>query len=50
MTIDGESFELKPGRYVYVTPESKRHIAPGSSGLRYIAIGAPAGGEHGGRI
>ncbi len=22
MTIDGESFELMPGRYVYVTPES----------------------------
>ena len=50
MTIDGESFELMPGRYVYVTPESKRHIAPGSSGLRYIAIGAPADGTHGGRI
>ncbi len=50
MTIDGESFELMPGRYVYVTPESKRHIAPGSSGLRYVAIGAPAGGVHGGRI
>jgi mannose-6-phosphate isomerase-like protein (cupin superfamily) len=50
MTIDGDSFELLPGRYVYVTPESKRHIAPGSSGLRYIAIGAPADGKHGGRI
>ena len=50
MTIDGESFELVPGRYVYVTPESKRHIAPGSSGMRYIAIGAPADGKHGGRI
>jgi mannose-6-phosphate isomerase-like protein (cupin superfamily) len=50
MTIDGESFELLPGRYVYVTPESRRHIAPGSSGLRYIAIGAPADAKHGGRI
>ena len=50
MTIDGESFELVPGRYVYVTPESRRHIAPGSSGMRYIAIGAPADGKHGGRI
>ena len=50
MTVDGESFELAPGRYVYVTPESKRHIDPGSSGLRYVAFGAPADGEHGGRI
>jgi hypothetical protein len=50
MTIDGDSFELVPGRYVYVTPESKRHIAPGPSGLRFVAIGAPAGGKHGGRI
>jgi len=50
MTIDGESFELLPGRYVYVTPESRRHIAPGPSGLRYIAIGAPADAKHGGRI
>ena len=50
MTIDGESFELVPGRYVYVTPESRRHIAPGLGGMRYIAIGAPADGKHGGRI
>ena len=50
MTVDGDSFELIPGRYVYVTPESKRYIEPGSSGLRYIAIGAPADAQHGGRI
>ena len=50
MTIDQESFELMPGRYVYVTPESRRHIDPGPNGLRYIAIGAAAGGVHGGRI
>ncbi len=50
MTIDGETLGLVPGHYVYVTPESKHHIAPGSSGLRYVAIGAPAEGKHGGRI
>jgi mannose-6-phosphate isomerase-like protein (cupin superfamily) len=50
MTIDGDSFELVPGRYVYVTPEARRHIDPGPSGLRYIAVGVPAGGKHGGRI
>ncbi|HEY5161229.1 MAG TPA: cupin domain-containing protein [Gaiellaceae bacterium] len=50
MTVDGESFELQPGRYVYITPESKRHIDPGPNGLRYVAFGAPAAGKHGGRI
>lgn len=50
MMVDGDSFELVPGRYVYVTPESKRHIAPGPGGLRYIAFGAPADAQHGGRI
>jgi len=50
MTVDGESFELQPGRYVYITPESKRHIDPGRNGLRYVAFGAPAAGKHGGRI
>jgi uncharacterized cupin superfamily protein len=50
MTIDGGSFELLPGRYVYVTPESKRHIDPGPNGLRYVAFGAPADAKHGGRI
>jgi mannose-6-phosphate isomerase-like protein (cupin superfamily) len=50
MTVDGESFELQPGRYVYVTPESRRHIDPGPNGLRYVAFGAPAAGKHGGRI
>jgi mannose-6-phosphate isomerase-like protein (cupin superfamily) len=50
MTIDGESFELLPGRYVYVTPESRRHIDPGPNGLRYLAFGAPADAKHGGRI
>ena len=50
MTVDGESFELQPGRYVYITPESKRHIDPGPNWLRYVAFGAPAAGKHGGRI
>jgi quercetin dioxygenase-like cupin family protein len=50
MTVDGESFELVPGRYVFVTPESRRHIDPGPDGLRYVAFGAPAAGKHGGRI
>jgi len=50
MTIDGETVELVPGRYVFVTPESRRHIAPGPEGLRYLVVAAQADGVHGGRI
>jgi quercetin dioxygenase-like cupin family protein len=49
MTIDGEKIELVPGRYVFVTPESRRHVAPGAEGVRFIAIGVAADHEHSGR-
>jgi len=49
MTIDGEKVELLPGRYVFVTPESRRHIAPGDEGVRFIAIGVSADHEHTGK-
>ena len=49
MTIDGEEIELIPGRYVFVTPESKRNITPGSGGVRLVAIGVAADHEHSGR-
>ena len=49
MTVDGEEIELVPGRFVFVTPESKRHIAPGAEGVRFIAVGVPADTRHGGR-
>lgn len=49
MTIDGEQLEMRPGRYIFVTPESKRHIAPGPEGIRFVAFGAQASGHHGGR-
>ncbi|MGD0167591.1 MAG: cupin domain-containing protein [Gaiellaceae bacterium] len=42
MTIDGDTIDLKPGRYVFVTPESRRHIAPGAEGIRFLAVGARA--------
>lgn len=45
MTVDGERLELVPGRYVWVTPESRRQITPGSEGVRFVVVGAPAGGK-----
>jgi mannose-6-phosphate isomerase-like protein (cupin superfamily) len=49
MTIDGETVELTPGRYVFVTPESRRHIAPGAEGIRFVAFGVSADHQHEGR-
>jgi mannose-6-phosphate isomerase-like protein (cupin superfamily) len=43
MVVDGEDVELKPGRFVYVEPESKRQILPGDEGLELICVGAPPG-------
>ena len=49
MTVDGDLIELVPGRYVFVTPESRRHIAPGAEGVRFLAVGALAGTSFGAR-
>ena len=35
--------ELKPGRYVFVEPGSKRKILPGDEGLRMICVGSTPG-------
>ncbi|HEU0304320.1 MAG TPA: cupin domain-containing protein [Gaiellaceae bacterium] len=43
MVVDGEDVELKPGRYVYVEPGSKRRIYAGDEGLQVIAVGSPPG-------
>jgi uncharacterized cupin superfamily protein len=43
ITVDGEDVELKPGRYVLVSPESKRKVWPGPDGMKLIIVGAPVG-------
>jgi uncharacterized cupin superfamily protein len=45
--IDGDAVELKSGRCVFVTPESRRKIVAGADGLRCLAIGTPAGSYRG---
>jgi uncharacterized cupin superfamily protein len=47
ITIDGDELELKIGRCVFVTPESRRKIVAGAKGLRCLAIGTPAGSYRG---
>lgn len=41
--IDGEDVELRPGRYVWVTPEAKRKLVPGDEGMTVIVVGAGGG-------
>ena len=43
MVVDDEDVELKPGRYVFVEPGSKRKLLPGDEGLRMICVGSPPG-------
>ncbi len=43
IVVDAEEVELKPGRYVLVTPESKRKVYAGPDGLSLIVAGAPVG-------
>jgi uncharacterized cupin superfamily protein len=41
MVIDGEEVELRPGRYVFVAPESVRQPFAGPDGLSWVVVGAP---------
>ncbi len=43
IVVDDEDVELKPGRYVLVSPESKRKVYPGDDGVKLIVVGAPVG-------
>ena len=48
IVVDGEEVELRPGRFVRVTPESRRKIVPGRDGITCLVVGAPATSERGG--
>ena len=44
LRVDGDEVELRPGRYVLVSPESTRQVVAGDEGLSYLVIGAAADG------
>ena len=44
LRVDGDEVELRPGRYVHVSPESTRQVVAGDEGLSYLVIGASADG------
>ena len=46
LTIDDEDVELRPGRYVLVSPDAKRHAEAGPDGMSFICVGGVPGGVY----
>jgi quercetin dioxygenase-like cupin family protein len=46
LEIDGETIDLKPGRYVLVSPEAKRRPTAGADGMSFLVIGGVPGGVY----
>lgn len=44
--VDGEVVEMKPGRYVLVSPDAKRRPAAGPEGMSFLVIGGVPGGVY----
>ncbi len=41
--VDGEDAELRPGHYVYVSPDARRQMIAGDQGLTWVGIGCAPG-------
>ncbi len=46
LTVDGEAVEMRPGRYILVDPDAKRHPKAGPDGLSFMCIGGVPGGVY----
>jgi uncharacterized cupin superfamily protein len=46
LRVDGTAIELRPGRYVLVTPEATRAVEAGPEGLSWICVGGVPGGPY----
>jgi len=46
LEIDGESIEMKPGRYILVSPEAKRRPGAGADGMSFLCVGGVSGGVY----
>jgi hypothetical protein len=44
--IDGETIEMKPGRYLLGPPEAKRRPTAGSGGMSFLVLGGVPGGVY----
>ena len=46
LEVEGEVVEMKPGRYVLVSPEAKRRPAAGADGMSFLVVGGVPGGVY----
>jgi quercetin dioxygenase-like cupin family protein len=46
LTIDGDPVEMRPGRYILVSPDAKRRPAAGPDGMAFICAGGVPGGVY----
>jgi quercetin dioxygenase-like cupin family protein len=46
LTIDGEDVEMRPGRYILVSPDARRRPTAGADGLSFICVGGVPGGVY----
>jgi quercetin dioxygenase-like cupin family protein len=46
LTIDGDDVELRPGRYVLVSPDAKRRPTAGPDGMSFMCVGGVPGGVY----
>lgn len=46
LDVDGETIEMKPGRYVLVPPAAKRRPTAGPDGMSFLVIGGVPGGVY----
>jgi quercetin dioxygenase-like cupin family protein len=46
LEVDGEVVEMRPGRYVLVSPDAKRRPAAGAEGMSFLVVGGVPGGVY----
>ena len=46
LEIDGDILDLKPGRYILVSPDAKRRPAAGPEGMSFLCVGGVPGGVY----
>jgi quercetin dioxygenase-like cupin family protein len=46
LTVDGEEIELRPGRYVLVSPDARRRPTAGPDGMSFLVVGGVPGGVY----
>jgi len=46
LMIDGDTVDMRPGRYILVSPEARRHPEAGADGMSFICAGGVPGGVY----